>query len=175
MPQLQNVSVEAAPTNQPWLPAPERGAKLKANGASLTHSYETDTRALAEADWVYLQVGWIAYQVHPMGWDALDVYGAFDGRDMQRWTWEGPTSLRAGEVGNCSIACELAYSTTSSPGSDWRAFRPGRYKLRSFKVRLVVTRPSTSYDFRILRLATRATRVAVPRREVFAERFFDHG
>lgn len=175
MPMLSDLSSEPAPVAKPWLRTIERGKKLKASGAALAHEYETDTRTLKAPDWVYLQVSWSAYQIHPIAWDDLDQYGAFDGPDMARWTWEGPTSLLPGETPNCTIRCEVAYSTTSSPGSDWKEYREGRYRLQSVKARLVITRPNADYDFRVLRLATRVTRVARRRSDAITERFFHNG
>lgn len=159
-----------------WIPLQLRGSKLKPSGGGLVHTYETDAQVLAESDWVYLQVVSSMYQIHPKAWDNYDEFGAFDGRNMSRWTWEGPLHLLPGETPNCTSLVEVAYSQTTDPGSAWQEVFPGElYKLRSFKTRVTVTRPHTSYDFRITRLATRATRRAPAQRDIMAERFFNRG
>lgn len=169
------MTVEAAPTPHPWIPLSERGSKLKATAGSTTHSYTTDDRVLASAGWVYLQIVFKAYQIHPATVDELDVLGPVGGRNALRWTIEGPTSHRPGDPGagaNCAMKLEVAYSTTATPGSDWQVYRPrGRYKLRSFKTRLTITRPDETYDFRVVRFATRATRVGLSQRDHYTERF----
>lgn len=172
------MTIEAAPTVFLHLPPIERGSKLKATAGSTTHQYETDARSIEEADWMYLQVVHAAYQVHPATVAQLAALGPVGGRDALRWTVEGPTSHRPGDPGavaNCTFLIEVAYSLTATPGSDWRAYKPsGRYKLRSYKARLTITRPDETYDFRVLRFAVRAERVAQPMMDHVTARVFSH-
>lgn len=164
------------PSTDPWVPLIRRGAALKRDllNVDLIGSYTGDAHVFDEAEWVYLQAVTYAEQVHPWTVDQIDALGPIEGANAMRWTFEGPTSIRAGEPQNCTMALELAYSQTTVPGSDWRTFRPGRYKLRSYRVRIVVTRPSLDFDFRVYRLATRATKLGKARKRVIEERFYSH-
>jgi hypothetical protein len=148
MPTLGSMAIHAAQP-YPWVAPERRSAALKASGGGLVHTYESDAQALGAAAWVYLQAVIYAEQIHPATADDLD---AMSGRDLARWSIEGPTFVRPGETPNCTLKLEVAYSLTATPGSDWREFRPGRYKLRSYQMKLTVTRPTTDYDFRIYRL-----------------------
>lgn len=173
---LISLAVESAPSMKPWLPAWERGAKLKASGVALTHEYQTETLTLSSPDSLYLQVSFRAWQIHPMKWNDLDQFGPIDGIEMQRWTWEGPTSIMPGELPNCSIRCEVTHSVGSSPGSDWKVHQPGeRYYLRSCKARIVIARPSTAYNFRVAELRIRGTREPEVIPSIHAARFYSHG
>ena len=104
-----------------------------------------------------------------------DALGPIEGPNAARWTLEGPTFPVPGEPANSTVKLEVAHSLTATPGSDWREFRPGLYKLRSYRVRLTITRPTLDFDFRVYRLATRATRRAQPQAQAVSERFFAHG
>ena len=171
MPITTNMTVEAGAPSI-WVPAYLRGPQLKPS-AGTTHTHETDAQALAEADWVYLQIVLMAYQIHPMTVGGLDAFGPIGGRNFLRWTSEGPTSLLPGETANCSIRVDVAHSLTATAGSDWREHDSGRHKLRSFKARVVVTRPDTTYDFRIVRFGVQATVNAPPMPDRLGERWFD--
>lgn len=166
-----------AGTTDPWVPAIKRSVALKRDNLNvyLVAQFTTNDHVLAESDWVYLQAAVYAEQIHPWTLDQVDALGPIEGPNAQRWTMEGPTSIAPGEPANCTMLLEVAHSLTTSPGSDWREFRPGRYKLRSYRMRLTITRPSLDFDFRVYRFATRATRAAPAQREVFAERFMLNG
>ena len=167
MPLVDHVAIESAPTAFPWLPASEQGAKVKPSGLSLTHSYTTNTYPLDEADWVYLELVFAAYQIHPATVAELAALGPVGGENAKRWTIEGPLYHRPGDPGvgsNCTMVLEIAHSLTSSPGDDWKPYTPGRYRLRSVKARVRLTRPHTSYEFRITRMALRAKRIAPQQR-----------
>lgn len=165
-----------AGTTNPWVPAIRRSAALKrdALNVELVATFTGDPHVLSESDWVYLQVSMYAEQIHPWTVDQIDALGPIEGENAARWTWEGPTYTLPGEPANCTFALEVAHSLTSDPGTDYRAFQSGLFKLRSYRVRLVITRPSLEFDFRVYRLATRATRRALPQREVHVERWFSH-
>ena len=178
MPISSGITIEAGPGDtEPWVPPERRGSKLRQSGVGLTHSYTTDAQLFSESDWVYLQVVLSAYQIHPATVAELSALGPVGSTNAMRWTIEGPTSHRIGDPGfgvNCTMLVEVAHSLTSDPGTDWRVYRPERYKLRSFKARLTVVRPDVTYGFRVTRFAVRATRVAPAQRDVIGERFFSH-
>lgn len=166
MPIATAMTIEAATPN-PWLPVEHRGTKLKPSGVGLIHSYETDPKDLLEADWAYLQVALVAYQVHPATVAELVALGPVGGANARRWTIEGPLLHRPGDPGagaNCTMVLEVAHSLTSDPGTDWKPYRPGKYRLRSVKARVTITRPAATYSFRIVRFALLATRVSPPKR-----------
>jgi hypothetical protein len=171
---LSGLTASAGLGIAPGVPPVKQSPSLAPSGGGLTHVYTSGTKIIAggEPDWVYLSAVLYAEQIHPATLEDLD---AMDVRDLERWSIEGPTSLRPGETPNCSLTLDMAYSLTTTPGTDWREFRPGEYKLRSYILRLTITRPTTDYDFRVYRLATRATRKAKPMRETFHERFFNLG
>lgn len=171
---IVSLSIGAA-VNSPWIPAVRRSAHLKATGVALTGSYTTDVHAFSEPDEVYLQAVTYAEQVHPWTVEQVAALGPIEGPNARRWTMEGPTSLRPGEPSNCTLKVEVATSLGAAPGGDWRTFVPGMFKLRSYKFRATLTRPSADFDFRLYRLATRATRKAQPMRDWATERLFDNG
>ena len=79
-------------------------------------------------------------------------------RLSKSWSWEGPlddlhTDATWRESSNVAMVVEMAYSTTSSPGSGWVAYRPGVYKLRSVKFRISFERATSGYDVRLTRAA----------------------
>jgi hypothetical protein len=161
MPVVSSVDIEAAPTSKPWITPAFGGPKLKPSGGGLVHSYTTDAKTFAEADWVYLQIVVAAYQIHPATAAELAALGPVGSANAQRWTIEGPLSHQPGDPGagqNCTIKAELATSMSEAPGSDWRDYGPGKYRLRSAKARITITRPSTAYDFRVTRFSLLATR-----------------
>lgn len=169
MPIAASINVEPAPVSKPWIPAAERGPKLKATGPSLVHTLTTDAYVLEEADYVYLEIVLRAYQIHPATIAELAALGPVGGANAQRWTIEGPTSHRPGDPGagaNCTMKVEIAHSMTSDPGSDWREYVPGtrKYRLRSVKARLTITRPAATYDFRVLQFDLQAQRAAAQKR-----------
>lgn len=168
MPFVSEFTIEAGPGNtQPWTPRERRGYKLAPSGVGLTHTYETDIKLLAEADWVYLQVVCCAYQIHPATVAELAALGPVGGANAARWTIEGPLLHLPGDPGeatNCTISVEVTHSLTADPGSNWIRYKPGRYRLRSVKARVTVTRPSTAYSFRITKLGILATRLATAQR-----------
>ena len=166
MPIAIGISVEAAPGDLPWLQPSLRGAKLYPDSLDLVHVYETDAKQLAEADWAYLQVVMDAYQVHPATVAELAMLGPVGAPNAQRWTVEGPLMDRPGDpgLGNCTMLVEVAHSLDLDPGSNWIAYKPGRYRLRSVKARVTITRPALGYSFRVLKLALLATRAATPQR-----------
>lgn len=169
MPQFQDVGVEDAPTGQAllWTPLDLRSRKLKAS-SGLVGTYTTEALVLSECDWVYLQASLVAYQIHPATVAELAALGAVGGANAQRWTIEGPLLHRPGDPGvgsNCSIRVDVSTSINSaSPGTNWRSFTPGRYRIRSAVARLTLTRPSTSYNWRVARFGLLGTRVAAPNR-----------
>lgn len=164
-------------SSNPWEAPYRRSGALKrdALNVALFHQYTTDPFVLDEADWVYLQALVYAEQIHPWTVDQVSELGGIESRNAKRWTMEGPISPVAGEPANCTQLLQVAYNLTASPGSDWRTFQPDKYKLRSVKLRLTITRPSTDFDFRVYRLAIRATRVAPPQRDIIGERFYSRG
>ncbi len=172
MPQLQHGSIDAAPTEYPWIPASKLGPAVRPSGVELESSYTTDTKTLAEADWVYLQVVMAAHQVHPATVAELALLGPVGGANAKRWTIEGPLMHRPGDPGavfgndapQCTALVEVAHSLTADPGTNWRRYVPGRYRLRSVQARVTITRPDPSYSFALTRLAIMATRIAPPAR-----------
>ena len=169
MPIASSISLEAAPPVKPWIPLERRGPKLKASGSSLTHTFTTDTEVLDSVDYVYLEIVLGAYQIHPATIKELAALGPVGGANARRWTIEGPTSHRPGDPGvgaNCTMKVEIAHSMNTDPGSDWREYVPGprKYRLRSVKARLVITRPALPYDFRVTQFSLQATRVAAQKR-----------
>lgn len=171
MPTLSNITVEPAQASL-WLPAVKRSPALKPSTGTV-HTYTADQRVLTgEAEWVHLEVVTYAEQYHPATIEYLDGLGPIEGRDMARWTVEGPMLLFPGEDENCSMRVEVSHSESGTAGTDWRLYEPGPYKLRAFNVRLVIERPSTSHDFRVYRLATRATRLAPQARDYLGSLVF---
>lgn len=166
-----------AGSTNPWDPVVKKSVALKRDSlnAHLIGQFTSNARVLAESDWVYLQALLYAEQIHPWTVDQVAALGPIEGRNAMRWTLEGPLSPGPGEPANCAIFLEVAHSLTATPGSDWREFKPGKYKLRSYRMRLTIARPSLDFDFRIYRLATRATRVAPPQRDAVGAAFFSHG
>ena len=166
MPSSSGFAIEAAPSDAVNLPIRLRGPKLRASGTDLVHVYETDTKALSEADWVYLSVVCSAYQIHPATVAQLAALGPVGGDNAKRWTIEGPLCDMPDDpgAGNCTIKAEIAYSLGPDPGSDWKPYEQGRYRLRSVKARVTVTRPTTHYQFRITQLGILATRISAPQR-----------
>ena len=132
------------------------------------HVYETDTKVLSESDLVRLSLVCSAHQIHPASVDDLAFLGDLDSRNAARWTIEGPLVHVPGDPGeptNCTITPEIAYSLDSEdPGDDWKPYKPGKYRLRSVKARITITRPSTAYEFRVTQLGIRADRVSAPHR-----------
>jgi hypothetical protein len=166
MPTLASVSIEAAPVAKGWITPTFGGPKLKPSGGGLSHVYTTDAKVLAEADWTYLQVVLVAWQIHPATVAELAALGPVGGSNAKRWTIEGPLSHQPDDPGdgNCTVSVEIAHSMTSDPGTDWRPYVEGKYRLRSVKARVTITRPSTAYSFRIARLALVAERVGAQQR-----------
>lgn len=166
MPAFASVSIEAAPVAKPWITPAFSGPKLQPSGSGLEHVYTTDTKALTEADWVYLQVVLVAHQIHPATVAELATLGPVGSANAQRWTIEGPLSHQPGDPGNgnCTVLVEIAHSLTSDPGTDWKPYREGRYRLRSVKARVTITRPDDTYSFRVLRFALVAERVGAQQR-----------
>lgn len=169
MPLQSALTTELAPsaTESLWLPPELRGKKLKPSGGGLSHSFTTDAYVLDQSDWVYLQVALVAYQIHPATVADLSALGPVGGENAKRWTIEGPLVHVPGDPGaeeNCSMRVEVATSMTASPGNAWRDYTPGKFRLRSAKARVTITRPSTAYSFRVARFALLATRVSAPQR-----------
>jgi hypothetical protein len=163
MPAFASTTTEAAPSGADVFVTPpdRRLPRLKPSGATLSGVYTTDTLVFAEADWVILQVALVAWQIHPATIAELAALGPLGGANAKRWTIEGPLSHRPGDPGsgNCTIKVEIATSMTDDPGSNWVEYEAGRYRLRSAKARLTVTRPAADYDWRVSRFALRAVRV----------------
>lgn len=175
---LTNLAVIAAPSMPQaiGLPPAYRSAALYASGGALEHIYEGNVRSLFAAEELQLEVVLVAYQIHPWTVEQISELGPIGGRNMARWTLEGPTSPMPGEPGNCTFKLEIAHSTGASPGTDWREIRPGgKYLLRSYQTRLTIVRPSTDFDFRVHRLNVSATRTLTPQQGVLSRRFFSHG
>jgi hypothetical protein len=151
---------------QPWVPKKYRGTVLKSDGVALSSSYTTDPKLLSEADWVYLQIVCVAYQIHPATVAQLAALGPVGGANAQRWTIEGPLLNRPGDpgLGNSTILVEIVHSLEADPGSSWIPYKPGHYRLRSVKARVTISMPSTAYSFALTRFAVYATRVAPPQR-----------
>lgn len=166
MPISSAFSIEAAPTPKPWITPAFGGPKIKPSGGGLSHVYTTDTKTIAEADWVYLQVVLVAWQIHPATVAELAALGPVGSANAQRWTIEGPLSHQPGDPGNgnCTVSVEIAHSLSSDPGSDWQPYVEGKYRLRSVKARVTITRPTTAYDFRVARFSLRAERVGAQQR-----------
>lgn len=169
MPLQSALTTEVAPSasEKLWLPPEMRGTKLKPTGSGLVHTFTTDTYVLAESDWVYLQIALVAYQIHPATVAELSALGPVGGPNAKRWTIEGPLVHVPGDPGeetNCTMRIEVATSMTSTPGSAWRDYSPGRFRLRSAKARLTITRPSTAYSFRVARFTLVATRISAQQR-----------
>jgi hypothetical protein len=130
---------------------------LEFTGAGLEGSYETAGLAFEEARWIYLQAFADAEQIHPVTWDGST--GTWDGPAAQQWSWEGPLWLDDAWPSECGLRVFVRHSLkATTSGADWVEYRPGRMRCRSFDVRIEVTRPSSSYDVRINRLAILATR-----------------
>lgn len=150
------------------LPPEERGPSLISSGVGLVHVYTSDTYVLAESDLVQLQVLLVAYQVHPATCDELAALGPVDGPNASRWTIEGPLVHVPGDPGeatNCAMKLEIQTSMTDSPVDEpWRDYEAGRYRLRSARVRLTITRPSDTYGFSVHRFTLLATRLSAPQR-----------
>ena len=168
MPIYTEMTIEAAPNAQERqrLPAEMRGAKLMPVGPALSHVYTTDTLTLDVADIVQLQVLLVAYQIHPATIAELAALGPVGGANAKRWTIEGPLVSIPGDPGggvNCTMALEVATSMTATPGA-WRPYEAGRYRLRSVKARVTITRPSTSFQFRVARFTLLASRLSAPQR-----------
>ncbi len=166
MPTLSSVSIEAAPAAKGWITPTFGGPKLRPSGVGLSHVYTTDAKVLAEADWTYLQVVLVAWQIHPATVAELAALGPVGGSNAKRWTIEGPLSHQPDDpgAGNCTVTVEIAHSMTSDPGTDWKPYVEGKYRLRSVKARVTITRPTTDYSFRIARLALVAERVGAQQR-----------
>lgn len=166
MPVYSEVSIEAAPSaaERLYLPREQRGKKAKP-ASGLSHTYTTDVYSMAEADWVYLQVTLVAYQIHPATIAELAALGPVGGPNARRWTIEGPLHHVPGDPGaetNCTMKLEIAHSMAATPGSAWRDYEAGRFRLRSAQARVTIVRPSAAYDFRICRFSLLATKVPAP-------------
>jgi hypothetical protein len=169
MPTLSSITIEAAPSAAAklYLPVERHGEKLKAQGVSLVHTYQTDVKVFSECDYVWLQVALVAWQIHPATIEELDALGPIGGANMRRWTLEGPLMHRPGDPGaasNCSMRIRLAHSFRADPGTDWRPYEAGKYRCRSARAELTITRPSTDYDFRVARFTLEARRISAPQR-----------
>ena len=151
----QDLQVEAAPADPTGLHPRDRGAKLKWTGAATTGHYEVEPPALIEAQDVFAQVVVEADQVHPLTWDEATF--SWDSLEGNRWTWEGPAWPKAGES-QVTLETELDVTTGTALVGDRRRFIPSVYNLRKTAVRVAVTRPDTTYDAKIKRLAVRYTK-----------------
>lgn len=173
---ISGMEVETGSSN-PWVPVIKRSGALKRDLLNVIpeHQFTTDAYVLSESDWVYLQAVLYAEQIHPWTVDQVDALGPIEGPNAARWTMEGPTFDLPGEPQQCDCKIEVAHSLTDDPGTDWRVFRAGKFKLRSAKLRLTITRHSLDFDFRVYRFALRATRMAPPQRDVMAERYWNRG
>lgn len=176
MPIIAGMEVEDAATH-PWIPAIKRSGALKRDllNVALVAVYESESLVLNESDWVYLQAVLYAEQIHPYTLDQIGALGPIEGPNAARWTIEGPTSDLPGEPQQCDFKIEVAHSLMATSGTDWRAFRPGKFKLRSCRLRLTITRYSLDFDFRVYRFAIRANRIAPPQRDWAVERYFNRG
>ena len=138
-------------------------SQLAPTGGGLQHRYEFTGGTFSATQWAYLQIGIEANQVYPWTFEDLDSLGTWSSVALARWTSEGPLALRSGEPLNCVLTIEISTSTTSTPGTNWIRFRPGRYKLRRYALRITIDRPTTSHSFRLRRLVVRATRIGEDR------------
>jgi len=140
--------------------------QLIASGSGTTHTYQFTGTPFSTAVPVFLQVGVEAEQHHPATLTELDKLGPIGGRNMGRWTLEGPLVALSGDAGstvNCTLTTEVAFSTSLTAGSDFREYKAGIYRMRSFKVKVTVVRPDATYNFAITRLSVRATKIGARR------------
>ncbi len=148
----------------------ELGDQLKTSAGG-THTYTTTVVALAKPQEVFLQVAVEIYQFHPQTIDELALLGPVGTPEVQRWTSEGPLVTVPGEVENATVTVKVAMSNTPIAGTDYQIYRPGVYRLQSWKVQVEVFLPS-GYDFRLTRLNVRAMRKAVPVHNEMKRRVF---
>lgn len=134
--------------------------EVESSGPGLGFRYEFTGQSFSAAVHVYLQVGLIARQIHPATIAEVSaIVGPLGSRKARQWTIEGPLLASLWDEPNCTVKVEVAHSLGSTPGTDWREYRPGVYRLRSYAVRVTITRPSAAFDFRLSRLYVRATKM----------------
>lgn len=93
----------------------------------------------------HLSIGIEGRQVHPQVFDtAADDFPALDDRRGLRWTLEGPLDKADPLYDAVEVIPMIRYSTGSSSASEaWREARSGVYDMRTFQIRLRLTRPAT--------------------------------
>lgn len=177
MPVLANMAVQGALTGAQALQVPPQyqTSALKATGGGTLHTYTGDAQSLSSLQEVHLEVVLVAYQIHPYTLDQLDQLGPIGGRNWRRWSLEGPTCPRDGEPDNCTIQVQIAHSPTATAGTDWKEYRPGLYRLRSYNARIRITRPNTNFDFRVHRFAVRVARLKESYTNELLVRAFSNG
>lgn len=91
---------------------------------------------------------------HPMTPNDLDQRAFAGSRRTDWWTAQGPADARDPDYAPLGVAFEIRTSETSSPSAaSWRPYRPGVFWCRSFQLRVVFTRPDTTHDVKLTRMA----------------------
>ncbi len=146
------------------------GELIFASGGALVGYYESAVPSAAmmegmRIDPVFVEAHAVGYQIHPIAWEGLP--WTWGDPLMRRMSWEGPIDQGIdGETSPCSLVIEIAVKPDKDAAwTSWQRYAPGVYEGVGFKYRLVVTRPTTSYDVRISRFATRSRRVPAGRWE----------
>lgn len=102
-----------------------------------------------------------AEQVHPMQFG----YAQFQigSLEMQRWSFEGPTSPAADDSANCTLKIKIRTNSdgTTDGWSEYEPLVPGIYNAVEVQLRLIATRPDTTYNIRIKKFHHK---VAIPAR-----------
>ena len=124
-----------------------------AAATALSNYYVPAPIDLGEAKRVLANCGVEAYQVRPETLGDCDfTLGDSTGR---RWSLEGPMDNLAGD--NSSVVIEWRWTSASGFTTEtYRLFRPGEVYARLIEFKIKFTRPSTSYDMRVVRVLTQA-------------------
>tara|TARA_R110000782_G_scaffold259110_2_gene349333 strand:+ start:45254 stop:50704 length:5451 start_codon:yes stop_codon:yes gene_type:complete len=92
-----------------------------------------------------------AEQVHPITFANMTT--PFGSLELQRWSFEGPTSPRDEDLANCQVRIQIRVNVTggssSSDWSSWLPFKCGLYTATDVQLRLLVNRPDENYNLRI--------------------------
>lgn len=164
----------------PGVGDPQASANLVVNAANeleftsgLSGTYIVTTDALSgisldqsrQPREVFLMAAVEAEQVHPATFGSMPL--GFGSLEVQRWSFEGPTSVRALDAQNCTLTIQMRVSVKGAnvTWGAWRPFTPGVYTAVDIQLRLRVTRPDTTYNVRVKQFHHKAVLLAEKRTE----------
>lgn len=131
---------------------------LEFTGSNLTGAYEAARGTLSGVPLdrnCFVEAFVEAEQDHPT---PPDEWLPINRKEMLGWSFEGPTYIRDGDLGNCTLTIEADPQRDGAFQSRYDEIKPGLHTFSRAQFRLFVTRPSADYNVRIYRFHTRVRR-----------------